>query len=284
MNTPNPQDKPKFITRTRVFFTLMVGIVAGLANIGTVKQTFFDHKAISYELVSKSALDPSSFVGLQMLIDGKPLRRVDIQTVRVFNSGDQPVVIADFEGPLRLIFPGQIIKAAVAARSPGNLPAKISFDGNSVAVEPLLLNSGDSFSIQALTGVASDASGAPAVTSASDADATVSARIAGVKSIEKAAKPVSYTVLVIEFVLGTGTLTAFMALLDTSIFRTNPRRLESFILGIIVDASGVFILIQFSEDAKLNYSWVVGIAMAFALGYSIWRSMSIDRSNAAKAR
>jgi amino acid transporter len=95
--------------------------------------------------------------------------------VRIANSGNAPVVAADYESPIRLSLgsDARIFTADVVEAKPANLTVSPTIEGADVVVSPVLLNPGDSVTLQMLA--------------QSEGGMTVGARIVGVSQIEDAA-------------------------------------------------------------------------------------------------
>jgi hypothetical protein len=110
-------------------------------------------KKISYEILSKTQLltvDEELEGKLQVLYAGEPARDICLLIVKVFNSGNQPILAADYERPISF-FTGpssKILSAVITEVDPKNLSAEINLQNSSVVLRPLLLNAKDSLTIK----------------------------------------------------------------------------------------------------------------------------------------
>lgn len=109
---------------------------------------------------------------LQILFGGKPVQDVYLAVVRIINSGNMPIVSADYERLVSLSFgeSAQVLTAEISNTNPESLQAVVSTENNKVVLEPVLMKSGDSITFNMLV---SQFSG----------QIKVDGRIVGVKSI-----------------------------------------------------------------------------------------------------
>src|SRR3990172_5120414 len=137
-----------------------------------------NRKGLSYEVVSHTPLlSRTEEVGgkLQILFDGKTVQDVHLVEVRIINSGNTPILPADYERPISLKFGenAQILTADVAETAPDSIRASISVERQKVVITPLLLNAGDSIKLKVLV-------------AQSGGEPIPDGRIAGVRQIRKA--------------------------------------------------------------------------------------------------
>lgn len=101
-------------------------------------------RGLAYEESKTSLVSVGEEVGerITVLYDDEPVRGVQVVTVRIFNSGDEPLRESDFDGPIRLDFgaPARILQAEVERTVPGNLEPELYVADSAVSVQPLLLN------------------------------------------------------------------------------------------------------------------------------------------------
>lgn len=160
-----------------------VGAILGFIAIVVTIVIFIVQRAqkkLSYEVVSRetivSAKDGFS-EKIQILYEGQPVNEVDLLILKFVNSGNVPITSNDFEKALSIEFSGQVdvLTAEVTETLPSNLKTEISFEEDIISVAPLLLNSGDTFTIKILL-------------NEFDNVIKVNGRIIGVKAIEKQEK------------------------------------------------------------------------------------------------
>jgi len=135
-------------------------------------------KVLSYEIVSRTPLlsvEEEVKGKLQILFDGSPVQDVHLVIIKVMNSGNMPIVSADYERQVRIAFGEntRILTAEVSETSPDNLEASVSLESKAVVLAPILLNSGDSITVKMLV-------------SQFDREISVDGRIVGVKTIKRA--------------------------------------------------------------------------------------------------
>lgn len=105
----------------------------------------------------------------------KLVKNVNLLFVKIINSGKVPLKPQDYERPLRLLFDKEekILQFAISSElNPKNLRVRAKKEKGAIILEPILLNSGDFFTIQILV----------------DGNGTMPAidyRIVGVKKIKK---------------------------------------------------------------------------------------------------
>lgn len=134
-------------------------------------------KALSYEIISRTPLlsmEEEVQGKLQILFDDKLVQGVHLVAVRIINSGNVPIVSADYERPVNLSFGEntQILTAEVSETNPEILRATAAIEDTKVVLAPVLLNSEDSITLKILV-------------SQFDGQISVDGRIVGVKGIRK---------------------------------------------------------------------------------------------------
>ncbi len=79
----------------------------------------------------------------------KPIAGLYVADIRIKNEGNRPIEQSDFDKPITVQFNGAVVAPVkVTSTTPDGLPVKINARGNSIEVEPLLMNPDDSFTIQ----------------------------------------------------------------------------------------------------------------------------------------
>lgn len=114
-------------------------------------------KSLSYEVVSEYPLisvDDEIKGKLQILLNGKPVENVHLLSIRFINDGNVPIIADDYERPLSVTFEGEpnILSTEFVSGSPDKLTITLKVDKNALEIEPVLMNSGDFFSIKILIG------------------------------------------------------------------------------------------------------------------------------------
>jgi len=114
----------------------------------------------------------SDFDGVELVLDGKPLKSPFFSVLELSNSGSKPISASDFEGALKISVkdPVAIVKYRQTMATPENLHPVLRDANGVLLLEPLLLNPGDVIRITLIT-----ANGEPAFSS--------NARISGVSEV-----------------------------------------------------------------------------------------------------
>lgn len=128
-----------------------IGAVLALAAILVAVTLYLKqrrHKSLSYEIISSTpllSLKDEIKGKLQILYEGKPIQQVHLIVARIINSGNTPIVLADYERPVSLSFgkEAQVLTAEVTKTSPDSLQASIKIEEKNVVLMPTLLNQGD---------------------------------------------------------------------------------------------------------------------------------------------
>lgn len=94
----------------------------------------------------------SSVDDLQVTYKGKPIADVRLFIFTLYNSGNQPIVIADFQRPLALEFgpDTRILSCEVVKQHPTNFEIPARIDRNRLEFSSSLLNKGDRITFKAM--------------------------------------------------------------------------------------------------------------------------------------
>jgi hypothetical protein len=111
-------------------------------------------KSLSYKEQTVTQLSVESEIKgkLKITYDGKDVEEVYLAVVEISNSGNVPIVKADYEEPIELSFGkgAQILTTEIAKLEPENLQISISFDGKTITLAPSLINPKESVTIKSL--------------------------------------------------------------------------------------------------------------------------------------
>jgi hypothetical protein len=135
-------------------------------------------KALSYDIIVSSPLVSAvdEIKGrLEIYFDGKPVQDIHLVGVKIINSGNVPIVSADYERPVSLSFgrEAEILSAKALEPNPDSLQASVDIEATRVVLKPVLLNGGDSITLTSLVSGLSEIS--------------VDGRIVGVKDMRELA-------------------------------------------------------------------------------------------------
>lgn len=136
------------------FFALVVTIITALIPIILYIRTR-KKRSLSYDIVSRIPLlsiDKEIGKDLQIFYKEKRVQQMHLIEVNIINSGNVAIKANDFEGKISLNFgnKAQIFTSEITKTNPSNLNPTIKINNNTLFLEPLLLNSGDSISIKSL--------------------------------------------------------------------------------------------------------------------------------------
>jgi hypothetical protein len=153
----------------------VIGIITLVITIWLANRSY--SKVISYEIVAKTSLvniAPTSAKNrVRILLDDKPIENAELLLVKIKNTGLLPIKSSDFETPLILSLgtSAKILDSEIYDLSPRNLQVKFSAENETIKINPVLLNSKDSFTVK--------------IIAESLSKVELSGRIVGVKNIYK---------------------------------------------------------------------------------------------------
>jgi hypothetical protein len=243
-------------------------------------------KEITFEVVSKSEIiDISESVPeqIEILFSGKKLESLSLVRIHIANSGDVPIRKTDFERALSIDFGknSQVLNAEIRERSPLNLIPSVSCQGRIVTVEPLLLNSGDHFSLDSF------------VTCCEELP-ILDARIAGIKEpkvvISRLGEPKKSKIFVMcgGFVLLVFAYGYLASLFLGTMGRSQVERgiafprMDMVFLALATAIGSAFLFTTLSERGEsihIGYVIAIGlVSIVLGLGYQSWRSARASRS------
>lgn len=96
---------------------------------------------------------PSQAAGrVTIQYDGTGVESVHLIEYIITNTGSRPILPADFVNPIRITPTATttVLSAAIAAESPRGISGRLEIDATKIQLDPLLLNPGDSLTIQVL--------------------------------------------------------------------------------------------------------------------------------------
>jgi hypothetical protein len=151
----------------------LVAIIISLFIVRIQRQ----RKSVSYDILANTPLltvKEAVKSKLEILYEGKPVKDVHLLLVRIVNTGNLPILPHDYERPIRLDLVGeaQLLSGEVYDTSPKSLRVLPTIDGKSIALPPLLLNSGDAITLKIIA-------------SNSGEGVKIDGRIVGVKEIKQ---------------------------------------------------------------------------------------------------
>lgn len=188
---------------------ILLGFSAVIAAITVPLIIYFlqkSKKRLAYEVVSNTQL-----VGvktevqnkIKIYYENKLVENVYLVSIRLINSGNQPISIDDFARPINIQLGSntKILTCEVLEQNPKDLDVSILKMQNSFEIQPLLLNPNDSLTLSILLSDYRE-------------ELEVSARVKGVRNIETYSEPqpllnIILMLLMIPFILFSITSTFF---------------------------------------------------------------------------
>lgn len=136
----------------------LIGALIAIVTIIVSIAIYFkqrNRKRLSYEILSNTALlsvEEEVKNEIQLSYKGKAIEGVKLVVLRIFNSGNVPVVSTDYEKPISIEFGTEtrVLTAEVIKKSPPNLQSTISIEDHVVTLYPALLNPADSITTKML--------------------------------------------------------------------------------------------------------------------------------------
>jgi|SRR5665213_60267 len=167
---------PKFVAFLRNNFLAIVLAILPALGIWYFLQRV--HAGLTVEVTSDIPIlniDSTFFDSLDVRYKGTRIATLRSVALKISNSGNRPILRVDFDAPITLRVPGQILGTPqIEHRSPPDLGVVVKEMGpNTITILPLLLNPGDYFSFRLLV---ADVGG-------SDTPIYRSGRVVGVKQI-----------------------------------------------------------------------------------------------------
>lgn len=135
-------------------------------------------KEIAYAVISNSpviSIDAGLQGKAQGIYNNKTISDARLVVLRIWNSGNLPIAPSDYNVPIKLSFgkKAEILDFEVLETNPNNLQVTVKQDTQELILEPVLLNSQDSFKIKILL-------------TKFDNILSINARIIGIKQIMRA--------------------------------------------------------------------------------------------------
>lgn len=186
-------------------------------------------KKLSYEIISKTGiLSASEEISgkFQILFQGETVKNVHLLMVRFCNTGNLPITTGDYERLVSLNFKKseRILSAEVSETTPPNLFAKLRTTNQSIELDPILLNPGDSISIKILI-------------SEYQNEFEIDGRIVGVRSVEKRVESLGWSMFLM--ILGLFLISIGMAIMTRNPNINDPVSVVAVISGYLLIISGM---------------------------------------------
>jgi hypothetical protein len=159
---------------------IAIGLTAGTLVVALLAYSAQrSKKRIEYLVTANTELLPRQLPEqVQVTLNGNAIADPALAIMRICNTGTIDVIPEDFETHLKIELRGveESVAASCAASRPTDLQPKLRFDGASVHIEPMLINTGDLMELHFLT--------------AGEVEAfNIEGRIAGVKFSQRARLP-----------------------------------------------------------------------------------------------
>src|SRR2546421_9972889 len=138
-------------------------IIAAIAAVIIIPITIRlrERKVLAYEVIANTTIlsvQEGKYVKgrVQVLLDNKPVRNVQIVVLRIWNSGNAPIKREDFDNhnPIEVDLgkEAEVLEAEVLETIPNNIEAEVKaslkIDSGSVKITPILFNSQNSIKLR----------------------------------------------------------------------------------------------------------------------------------------
>lgn len=136
---------------------LVVGALVGCVGVYLTYLTWRDRQGraqLQYVVTTRSKLVPRGWVeSLQILHEGNAVEDPGLVITRIVHAGDRAIGAGDFETDLtmKMIGAGQIASVNQTGRRPADLAPELEIDGDTVRLQPTLINPGDMIELQVLS-------------------------------------------------------------------------------------------------------------------------------------
>jgi hypothetical protein len=169
---------------------LVIGVVTLIITVWLTTRGYA--KKITYEIIAQTSLvniTRSSVKNrIKILLDDNLVENAELILIKIKNTGLIPIKSSDFETPLNLSLgkSAKILSSEIYDLSPANLQIPFSVEEGILTIDPVLLNSKDSFTVKIIAD--------------SPSKIELSGRIVGVKEIYKFGGSYSRRVLTTSFI------------------------------------------------------------------------------------
>ena len=206
-----------------------IGAISGIGALMVAIVAIFvqrRRKELSYEVLSNSpvlSVQEEIEGKLVILFEQQPVKAVQLLEVKLANSGNQPITSSDFETPITLEFgeKSKILTGEVTGTATEGLMASISVEQCHIALNPLLLNRGDSVTIRVLV-------------ANYEKPPTVGGRVVGVSRIRRGRSDLGTTiVMLIGLALTIIGLATWLDMIEPHPSKTTPKSLFFLVLAVV---------------------------------------------------
>ena len=244
------------------FFITIAATIAGVVVPVWLWQSDQRARSISVRVVSVTSLQPKLVdpkLGLQLSVGNTKVGRATLSVLDVQNDGSRPIPTTDFEGPLDVtVQEGSVLlRVSVSVSKPSSLRPAVTSTTQTLSIQPLLLNPGDTISLSIL----------------SDGEVpkfTAKARIAGVNEIQVSEAKSSFkrtTVLWMQVVVGCILFGAYATLLVAADFPAKypASRKKLHVWGFIACGGAVMLFFPLIDEFNLTFLQFMGMVLAIGV-------------------
>jgi hypothetical protein len=234
------------------YLTLLVTIVSVVVPVW-IWRADLSSRSLQFRIASQVSLQPdnaNSIQGLQVSVDGVPLKSPYLSVLELSNDGEKPIPSSDFEAPLeiRIGEDSSVARAQVTATNPKDVEATLTWELQSLKIKPLLLNPKDVVTISILT-------------SGKKPEFTTRARIAGISAVpidDSAGKPKKLQTVMLFF--SALILFAASSITNNGFFAHDPiflRKRAAILVSTSTGFVGAILFIVFIDIVGITSLWQI---------------------------
>lgn len=142
----------------KIYILWFIKFVIPILGFGlTIWSIFFisEDRQLSYEILSTTeigSLKSEYLPSIQITYGGESIERGGIVTIRIINTGESPIYAREFDGPIQILLDdnSRFVDSKVVDAYPKNLNPSLSIQKGEINIAPLLLNSNDRLTVQAI--------------------------------------------------------------------------------------------------------------------------------------
>lgn len=248
--------------------TLVLTIVSVVVPVW-IWRADLNSRSLKIRIASQVSLHPdnaASISGLQVAVDGVPLKSPYLSVLELSNDGEKPIQAGDFEAPLevRIAEGSSLARAQVTESKPRDVEAALTWEVQSIKIKPLLLNPKDVVTISILT-------------AGSKPQFTTRARIAGISTVpvdDSAGKQsrIQSGMIAVTYFFGALLLLIASNVTGVNLTSNEPvllRKRAAILVSTSTGVTAVAIFIALLDNLGITALWQGALALTMILSVAI---------------